>query len=389
MKLETFQYRLHPNKKSGSWSVDTFPDLDSDNTLVLVFCAPEFSNHPDVIEKLSKNYPKAKMIGCSSAGEIFNDTVNDLTLSVAVVKFQYTKLKIVCEDVKSNSDSLHMGEKIAKSLDAKDLKGIFILSDGLNTNGSELVNGLNKIDKKNVIVTGGLAGDGDKFKKTWTICDGKINFNQVVAVGFYGERIRLGHGSQGGWHIFGLERRVTRSKKNIVYEIDGKPALDLYKEYLGDKASELPASGLLFPLAIRKEIDDKKVVRTILKVNEKDKSLTFAGDVPEGCIAQLMQANFDRLIAGAAEAGQLAAQGYAAVNSNISPCLVIAVSCVGRRLLMGERIDEETESSLESFAKGAKQIGFYSYGEISPYDVGCCDFHNQTMTLTSISEVGE
>ena len=198
-----------------------------------------------------------------------------------------------------------------------------------------------------------------------------------------GDTVRVGHGSEGGWDAFGVQRLVTRSSGNVLYELDDKPALQLYKEYLGERASGLPAAGLLFPLTLRKgQDDDKRLVRTILAVDEAAQSMTFAGDIPEGHYAQLMCANFDRLIQGAGEAA-VSARGESATDSQT---LAIAISCIGRRLVLGERTEEETEASLEVLPPRTQQIGFYSYGEISPYASGHCDLHNQTMTLTTIAE---
>lgn len=385
MKLETFQFKGGTNQ--AGWSVDKFPDLDSENTLILVFSSPEFIDNQQPIKELQQHYPKSKMVGCSSAGEIAGPFISDNSLSVAVIQFEKTPFKVTSVKIDSNKDSFAAGQKIAGILDTKDLRGIFVLSDGLKINGSELVKGLNTIDKKEIIITGGLAGDGSKFKKTWTICNGEIVSENIVAVGFYGDHIQLSHGSKGGWDIFGPERRITRAENNILYELDGKPALSIYKEYLGDKASGLPATGLLFPLAIRKNsTDTNQLVRTILAVDEKSQSLIFAGDMPNGYLAQLMRANFDRLISGATEASKTTMQHHPKLEKGKSPLLLIAISCVGRRLLLGERTEEETESTLEIFPHGTQQIGFYSYGELSPFSEGNCDLHNQTMTLTSITE---
>jgi hypothetical protein len=143
-----------------------------------------------------------------------------------------------------------------------------------------------------VVVTGGLAGDGDRFQQTWIITDGTPHSGFVCAAGLYGEQIRIGHGSMGGWDIFGPERTVTRSDGNVLYELDGRPALELYKEYLGERASGLPATGLLFPLSLRTDSSNgESIVRTILAVDEESQSMTFAGDIPEGARAQLMKAN--------------------------------------------------------------------------------------------------
>jgi hypothetical protein len=377
MKLSTFNF-----KKEQGWSIPNFPDLDSENTLVLVFAAPAFIDDQKPLLELKKHYPRSKIIGCSSAGEITGPSVFDDSVSVAVLRFNSTKIKVTDAEILEASQSYEVGKQIAEKMDSDDLKGIFVLSDGLKVNGTELTRGLNTLEKKDVVITGGLAGDGSRFKQTWTIFNGEIKLNSVVSVGFYGDKIEIGHGSKGGWDIFGLERRITRSKSNILYELDNKPALELYKEYLGDRASGLPATGLLFPLAIRKDInDEKQLVRTILAVDEKTKSLTFAGDMPTGFLAQLMHANFDRLIDGANAAAKLASP-----KAHTNSSLVIAISCVGRKLLLGDRIEEETESTLAALPKGTQQIGFYSYGELSPYTTGNCDLHNQTMTLTTIVE---
>ncbi|HSS96469.1 MAG TPA: FIST C-terminal domain-containing protein, partial [Terriglobales bacterium] len=208
----------------------------------------------------------------------------------------------------------------------------------------------------------------------------------VSAVGFYGEHIRVGHGSKGGWDVFGPQRQVTKSVGNVLYELDGRPALDLYKEYLGELVSGLPSSAMLFPLALSVDQDNQKsIVRTILGVDEKTKSLTFAGDIPKGYYAQLMKANFDRLIDGASEAASMT--GIGRNKQAETPILSVAISCVGRRLVLGERTEEELEATLEVLPEGVKQVGFYSYGEISPYASGTCDLHNQTMTLTTLQEI--
>jgi hypothetical protein len=234
-----------------------------------------------------------------------------------------------------------------------------------------------------VIVTGGLAGDGDRFQRTWSIRDGVPTTGVVCAAGLYGDSVRVGHGSKGGRDLFGPERLVTRSAGNVLLELDHQPALTLYKEYLGDLAAGLPATGLLFPLAIRTETAETSLVRTILAVDEQEQSLTFAGDVPQGASAQLMRANFERLIDGAADAAAM----ISGVPEDGSPALAIAVSCVGRRLVLGTRVEDEIEATLDVLPPATRQVGFYSYGELSPSGAGSCDLHNQTMTLTLVGEV--
>lgn len=383
MQVETFQY----NNTDASWSIQSFPDLDSENTLVLIFASPVFFNNPKPILELAKQYPKSIIMGCSTAGEIVGAYIYDNSLSVAIIKFAKTRLKLTSQLVPSVEASYQVGKDLISYLDEDKLRGVFVLSEGLNINGSELVRGLNSSNKKDITITGGLAADGSEFTNTWIILNNKILTNCASAVGFYGDNVQIGHGSRGGWDVFGPERIITRSKNNVLYELDHRPALTLYKEYLGDKASGLPVTGLLFPLSIRSSSSNKKyLVRTILAVDESTNSLTFAGDMPMGYFAQLMRANFERLIHGASEASQMAFKSDAKKQDNKKPCLIIAISCVGRRLVLGERAEEETELTLASFPKDSQQIGYYSYGEISPFTSGPCDLHNQTMTITSIME---
>lgn len=374
MKLATVRY------VDGRWS-DPFPALDSDNTMVVAFAAPSYAERPDLFAALTTAYPRAAVIGCSTAGEIDRTRVRDESITVAVIQFERTRVRRALAQIESADRSFAAGGALADQLAAEDLRAVLVLSRGHEVNGSELIRGINAKLSEGVIVTGGLAGDGDRFGKTFVIADGKPRRDAVVAVGLYGDCVRVGHGSKGGWDTFGPERVVTKSTGNVLYTLDGRPALALYKEYLGERAAGLPGSALLFPLSLRLSQDAAAgVVRTVLGIDEATQSMVFAGDIPTGSYAKLMRANFDRLILGAQDAGQAALEDYP------QPALCIAISCVGRRLVLGERTEEETEATLEVLPPGTEQIGFYSYGEISPHTSGRCDLHNQTMTLTVVSE---
>jgi hypothetical protein len=375
MKLETFRFA------QGAWS-QAFPPLDSSNSMVIAFAAPMFHDRPELFAELRRAYPQSTLIGCSTSGEIDQTRVRDESITVAVVRFDATRVRHAATKLASALESFDAGARLADELRADDLRAVIVLSEGLKVNGSELVRGINSRLSDRVVVTGGLAGDGDRFGRTWVIANGKVETNGVVAVGLYGHKVRVGHGSKGGWDTFGPERIVSKSEGNVLYALDDRPALALYKEYLGDRAAGLPGSALLFPLALRASTDDQNsVVRTVLSVDEDKQSMTFAGDIPTGYYAKLMRANFDRLILGAQAAG-----GAAAMSEHHAPALCIAISCVGRRLVLGERSEEETEATLDTLPAGTQQIGFYSYGEISPHTSGKCDLHNQTMTLTVLSE---
>ncbi len=379
MLLQTLNWR-----SQTGWSEPWPAGMDSPRTLAVMFGGNASPECRAAIAEVATRLPQAVYVGCSTAGEIFDDQVQDATLSVAIAHFEDVELRKVSMAIEDGRDAHALGLDLGRALLAPDLRAVFVLSDGLNVNGSRLAAGLNAALPGDVVVTGGLAGDGERFGHTWVIGDGAPSTRCVTAVGFYGARLRVGHGCHAGWSSFGPERTITRSEGNVLYELDGKPALSLYKSYLGERASGLPATALLFPLAIRDEQDDgTPLVRTILGIDEAAQSLTFAGDVPQGHRARLMRTNTESLIQSAGLAGARAAQAF----SDGSAPLAIAVSCVGRRLVLGERTEEEIESVLEALPRRAGQVGFYSYGELSPSrHGGLCDLHNQTMTVTLLDE---
>lgn len=370
-------------RKASGWS-QAFPKLDSPSTLVVAFAGPRYDDAPGAIAELAAAYPSSVLCGCSTSGEIAGAGVSDDSISVGVIKFERSRLAFASAPVRTAADSIRAGDSLGRQLEAPGLRAVLVFADGLNVNGTDLVRGISSVLSPEVSVTGGLAGDGSDFKRTWVLRNGVPESGHVTAVGIYGDHVRVGHGCKGGWQVFGPERTVTRSQNNVLFELDGKPALEIYKKYLGDRAAELPASGLLFPLALRASRGDKHtLVRTILAVDEASQSMTFAGDIPQGASGQLMRANFDWLVDAA---GVSAAEAMVA-DTNGQPALTIAVSCVGRRLILRDRADDEIEAVRASLCQNSVLVGFYSYGELSPsVGSGSCELHNQTMTVTTICE---
>jgi hypothetical protein len=359
------------------------PQQDTKVQLALLFGSRASLDDSDSIASIRRQFPSATLLGCSTAGEIRDSRIFDDTVSVTAVRFDATRVVGASVPIAKPGDSHAAGAALAQFLAAEDLVHLFVLSDGLNVNGSELVKGLSENLPAGVTLSGGLSGDGTAFDETTVLFGETVSSRTVAAVGFYGDRLEVGCASLGGWDSFGAERLVTRSEGNVLYELDGFSALNLYKRYLGDHAKDLPGSGLLFPLSIRNPEDNSSVVRTILAVDEEAQSLTFAGDVPAGWYARLMKANFDRLIDGA-----IGAARASLVNmSDRQPDLAILISCVGRRMLLRQRTEEELEGVRDVVGPKAAVTGFYSYGEISPFTSGAkCALHNQTMTITSFRE---
>jgi len=370
----------------NGWSSSSSLETDSQAQLVLAFAGRSILGENSHYDELKAFYPNAHILSCSTAGEIEDTHITDETIIATAVFFKDTALRVLQLHIDDVGDSHMAGEKIAEQLNSDDLSHVFIISDGQHTNGTKLAKGMSSRLSRKVHITGGLAGNGVLFKCTLVGLDAPPEEGNIAAVGFYGEKLKVGFGSVGGWDSFGPERLITKSRDNILYELDYKSALTLYKDYLGDKANDLPGSGLLFPLCIRTEKSSKPLVRTILSVNEEDQSMSFAGDMPQGAYARLMKASSDSLIEGARKAAVASLEG----SQNIRPDLAILISCVGRRLVMRQRVEEEIEAIREVLGNNTVITGFYSYGELAPFNPGlACEFHNQTMTITTFGEYDE
>jgi len=357
--------------------------MDFEPDVFFLFVSPTFEDKEGFVKRLHEGHPTAIKFGCSTSGEIIGDQVTDGTVALTAVKFEKTALEFVEVDLeKVKGDSFEAGKSISAQLNKPSLRHIFILSDGLNVNGADLVKGLHDDIPESVSITGGLAGDGSDFGNTFLVNNDKVESKKIIGLGLYGDDLKIGFGSKGGWDSFGVERLVTRSDNNVLFELDGKPALELYKSFLGEKAKDLPGSGLLFPLSMRDDDNKTPVVRTILAVDEKDQSLTFAGNIPEGSYVRLMKANVDRIINGAEQSAEIS-KNVIGEDSE----LAILISCVGRRLVLKQMVEEEVEAVNEVLGGQVKTTGFYSYGEIAPFDKFTpCALHNQTMTITTLSE---
>ncbi len=326
----------------------------------------------------------AHRAGCSTAGEITNEGVNDGTLVVTAVRFEHTRVVQSATQLAHMEDSEAAGQRLAQGLPAEGLRAVLILGQGVAINGSAVIQGMTAVLGHTLPITGGLAGDGGAFQRTVVLDDQGASSDRLVAIGLYGDRLQFSHGSFGGWSPFGPARKVTRAVHNVLYELDGEPALAVYKRYLGEHAKGLPASGLLFPFAmLGSDHNEIGLIRTILGVDEAAGSLTLAGEIDPDGYLKLMHASTDALVDGA----EAAAQAAAVMHGGAPGGLALLVSCVGRKLVMGGRVDEEVEAVGDVFGAGATLTGFYSYGEISPFTRSVdCKLHNQTMTITYLGE---
>ncbi len=358
------------------------PDFSAKRaTLVLAFGEREVLESSLPYKKLKERYSEAQIVICSTSGQISNFNLVENDIVATAIEFEKSTIKIAEIDLCKNNNIQELGLIVKKELLNEDLKSILVISEGSFVNGTELVNELGKQTNHSIPIFGGLAGDNVKFEKTLVGINEDATEGKVVVIGFYGNEINFGFGCKGGWSDFGPEREVTLSEKNVLYKIGDRFALDIYKEYLGKYADDLPGSALYFPLSMKESKDAPSVVRTILAIDEKTKSMTFAGNIHQGSFIRLMKGNFDKLIDASYNA---ASESFS--NHPKEPELALIVTCVGRKIVLGNRVEEEFEA-VKEISGNTLLCGFYSYGEISPVtNHKSCELHNQTIAILTISE---
>ena len=370
--------------KNGSWQgFNQLKETPDSYQLLLIFGDRELICLPDIIPQLSEVFIQAKIIAASTAGEIYQNEANQQSIVCIAVKFKRTLFEIAEDNIKNHNNSYELGKQMAQRLNQKDLRYVMVISDGSIVNGDELIEGLNEVLGAAVEITGAMAGDGARFERTVTGVDGNLSSGNVILLGLYGNHIQVSSGVKGGWSLFGPERTITKSSGNELFEIDGENALMLYKRYLGNFAEELPASALFFPIAVLKDNIEEFTVRTILNVNEEKGSMTFAGNVPQGSRIRLMRTNTDQVIKMASNAA------VEAVSKNGTQIpLALIFNCIGRRLVLDSRANEEIQSITRNFTEATTVAGLYSYGEFSKRtSIGNhCELHNQTVVVTIFDE---
>lgn len=369
---------------AGGWHTALPTNMDSTQTLVLIFSAPDIDRYQPALNEIHALFPQAIITGCSTFASIFQDQVVDDGLVINILQFQYVKIKCAFADLNDFSNTFQAGRNIGQTLAASDLQAVILLADGVHVQGTALAHSISKVLDEQVNIVGGLASDKATFRHNWLLKAGKAVPQNICGIGLYGKQAHVITCAKDGWHPFGPERTVTNAHDNQLYELDGHPALALYQEYLGKCAKDLPHSALYFPLAVWQNQRKHYIIRAVVEINEANNSLRCAGDITTGNRAQLMYAYPESLIEGAEEA---ATHIRKQLPDELSCCFSLAISCYGRKVIMAEDTEQELEAILENFPAHCVQGGFYSYGEFSPnQELKRCSLHNETMTLTVIYE---
>ena len=373
-------FQSHYTTTKG-WS-DELPDYNSPQTLVLVFGHSSFLEQQEPFQEIINKYPDSIIAGCSTPAVVLDHKVNKQGVVISVTRFWNTRLRISTREIKPDETPETLGKQLAEEIKEDSLSAILTFADGLSINGSQYIQGIDRVAGKTMVVTGGLAAYCGKPAKSWVLSNGIPKTKTACVIGFYGDSVRFisSHGS--GWKAFGPKRKITRAHNETLYELDGKPALQLYKNYLGEAANDLPKSGLLYPLSIWSDKPEDNVVRSIMNIDEEAQSISFAGDIPQGVFTRLMYGTLENLIDGAEQA----AQNLQEIYTHNPGILSIVASCIGRLLVLDDDVEMEVDAVLKKLPDGSRQIGFYSAGEFATLNQGACALHNETLALTVIYE---
>ena len=377
MKLQ--QFRLD----GAHWRViENMPENVNRNVVLVFGSRGELLNNK-WFNQLSNKYPNSIILSASTAGEIFDNTILDNSITATALELEHTPVSGYVVNINDYSDGIEAGAALSKNIKRKDLSLLLLFCDGHYVNTDDVLKGIYKRIPDSVKIVGGLAGDGNEFQSTLVGLNGVPKEGNISILAFYGNHIKADTSLFSGWEPFGTVRTVTRSEGNKLFELDNRSALELYRNYLGKKATELPSSALLFPLSMRSKMGLPLSIRTILSIDEAEQSMTFAGDIPIGTRVRLMKFNPSKLIDSASSA----AEAVVALNDTGLPQLSIIISCAGRRKALGPNTIEEIESVKGILGNKTITTGFYSYGQICARPGSSrSEVHNQSITLLTINE---
>jgi hypothetical protein len=339
------------------------------------------------LRQVKHAFPASALVGCSSAGSMLGHSLVDNALCVTVTRLDSSSLQRVEAELPEGglddaaTTSAAVGRALARQLAARSgLRAVLIWADGLAIDGCALSEAMTTELSPDVLLTGALAADAGQFRATWVLAHDGPKRARVVALGLFGTRLRVHHGIGSGFALLGPPRRITKANGSVLQTLDGRPALDTYRAYLGARAHSLPAAALHFPVQLH--VDGKEpVVRTVLGIDEDSGAIRFAGGMPEGSTVTLLRCSREQLLTSAEEAMHVALAGCP------SPALVNVVSCIGRRLVFGTRAEDEVDGLARQLPTGAVLQGCYSFGEVAPVAAGCsARLHNQSVCVTALGE---
>ncbi|MFN8911213.1 MAG: FIST signal transduction protein, partial [Alphaproteobacteria bacterium] len=353
-----------------------------DANLVICFVNDKWIEQLDTHFICKQQYPTADIMLIGSGGQIIEQNLYDDEMCIIAIKWNAVKNKGYKVDCDTFDKSFDAGANLAKNLIQDDLKHILIFADAQHVNGEQMIDGMYSVLPKSVSVSGGFASDNASFKRGMNGLNANPTGQSIIGMGLYGKTLRVYCAAESGWQTFGPKRLVTKAKGNRLIEVDGQNILDLYGKYVQLEDKNTAALHALYhPIAaFSNNALEFKALRAILGIDEEEKSLIMAANVTEGSKIQLSHGHYQSLIKGAEAAATILKV------ANRPDAFVLVVVCIARRVLLGNRTEDELDVVKEILDK-VPCIGCYSHGEIAYDDIAkICEQHNQTMTMTAFYE---
>lgn len=321
------------------------------------------------------------VFGCSSCGEFVYNS-NEQIISEGAIACLLLDLNPGTFSIKifdgRGRNSFDLGRSVGEwTHSVFEKPGLFILASGLDTDGEQVVRGIQDSAGEHISMFGGLAGDDARFKETMVFSSEKTETQGAIALVIDLAHYEINGIATSGWVSIGADKLITSSEGNIVYTIDDQPALDVYKEYLNVRDEELPEIGIEYPLMIKKR-DNQNVLRAVINVDREKKALIFAGSVPNQSVVSFSSSPGFEII----DFTKKRVNEFHEKNPRAD--VLILFSCMARHSALGPTISEEMDEAWHLW--DSPLVGFFTYGEIGNNYNAACNFYNQTFTLVALRE---
>ncbi len=382
-RAATGESRSHDSEAAGRHAArEAIERLGCAPDAMLVFATAGHEQGP-LLASIRREAPDAVLVGCTGAGVITRRGSDEGTHAVAVLAIasEHARFEALFEEGFSH-DAEALGARLGAQVAAHDRpRALFAFPDGLTGNASAFLRGLERTAPSELLVFGGAAGELMQLTRTYQYAGPRVASDSVAALLIEGD-LRFETEVSHGCRPLGLEHVVTRATGGTVYELDGRPAWEVLREYVDEPRETFSSYDVPYlALAQRLRDTDADVIRVPLGCDSATGALFFPGELPEGETLVMARRDEDDVIARAVDASRsLAKHGH--------PVFVLQADCTGRgRLLFGDSVTERAITPVqESFANDVAWLGFHSYGELAPLG-GRARFHNYTMALCAAYDV--
>ncbi len=348
-------------------------DVGADQPAILFVFITDRYDPEAVVSALNQKLDGVPFAGMCAAGILYGNQV--YTSGVAILALHGEELE--AQTVLSsglNKNPFDVGKFTADKILANGHEDgiVAVFPDGFSSNIAEMLRGLYMNMGPSFQYIGGGAGDNLKFYKTYQFTEQGVATDAVAAAMIRGipVNISLGH----GWESYGEPIMVTRAEGKRVYEIDGKPAFDAYKDrFEGVTIDSFSSVGMKHPLGFI-DVNGHYYIRDPLSVNPDDNSINCVSEVPPNAIGNIMKGEVSQLINTARSVC------INAKKTSKNPSFALICDCISRYLLMADEFEAELETFREVIGDDVPVVGALTFGEVGSVE-NAPFFHNKTLVL--------